>query len=46
MIYVHLMNHLMVMVIAIHLQIVLVIVSQLIVLVQTCSLTKRMDASK
>ena len=37
----HIMNHLMVMDIANHMQISLVIVSQLMVLVQTCSLTTR-----
>ncbi len=45
-IYVQMMNHLMVMVIAGHVQINLVIVSQLMVLVQTCSLTTRMDTSQ
>ena len=44
--YVHGFNHLMVMVIAIHMQINLVIVSQLMVLVQTCSLTTRMTISQ
>ena len=44
--YVHMMNHLMVMVIANHLQITLVIVSQLMVLVQTCSLTTRITNSQ
>ncbi len=37
--YIHFFNHLMVMEIAYHVQISLVIVSQLMVLVQTCSLT-------
>jgi hypothetical protein len=44
--YVHLFNHLMVMVNAIHGQINLVILSQLMVLVQTCSLTTRMEDSQ
>ncbi len=42
---VHIVNHLMVMEIAIHVQINLFIVSQLMVLVQTCSLT-RMETSQ
>ncbi len=46
MIYLHGLNHLMVMVIAYHVQINLVIVSQLMVLVQTCSLTTRMEDSQ
>ncbi len=44
--YVHLLNHLMVIVIAHQLQINLVIVSQLMVLVQTCSLTTRITTSQ
>ncbi len=44
--YVQCMNHLMVIISAIHMQISLVIVSQLMVLVETCSLTTRMDDSQ
>ncbi len=44
--YVHMMNHLMLMVIAGHGQINLVIESQLMVLVQTCSLTKAVTNSQ
>jgi hypothetical protein len=45
-IYVQFFNHIMVIVIALHQQIHLVIVSQLMVLVQTCSLTTRVKTSQ
>jgi hypothetical protein len=45
-IYVHIMNHLMVMEIAYHVQSKLVMIFQLMVLVLTCSLTRRMDTSQ
>ena len=44
--YVHLVNHLMVSIIAIHFQNSLLMISQLMVLVQTCSLTRRVTPSQ
>ena len=44
--YAHLMNHLMVKKIATHVEMSLVIVSQLMMLVQTCSLTTRVTDSQ
>ena len=44
--YLYCMNHLMMMIIAVHMQIYLVMISQWMVLVSTYSLTRRMDSSQ